>query len=100
VLGAPPNKALLIPLVLPFFFWFLIETLTRSLPTFERCSVCNVAIERVPPAAARLRVPERVAASTDRFWRCPSCGRIYWHGSHAERLRVSIGRALRGLASP
>jgi uncharacterized protein with PIN domain len=28
-----------------------------------------------------------VLAVFDDFWRCNACGRIYWQGSHYDRLR-------------
>ncbi len=60
--------------------------------SLTRCSVCNAPLEDVPKAEAAGKVPEKVFALQEAFWRCPTCGRYYWKGSHwtrmEERLRV------------
>jgi uncharacterized protein with PIN domain len=32
------------------------------------------------------RVPPFVAATAPRFRVCPGCGRVYWPGTHADRI--------------
>jgi uncharacterized protein with PIN domain len=54
---------------------------------FTRCSRCNEPLEVAPPAAAAGRVPARILASGGEIRRCPSCGRVYWEGSHTDRMR-------------
>lgn len=59
---------------------------------FTRCPVCNRVLEEAPEAPA----PPRVRAVCDRFWRCRSCGRVYWQGDHVRHMRarfVSLGVA-------
>lgn len=53
---------------------------------FTRCMICNGRLEDLAADAARGRVPRRVAASFDRFRLCGVCRRVYWRGSHYERL--------------
>jgi len=62
----------------------------RALRLFARCTRCNAQIEALPRALAAPQVPPRVWAANERFWRCPGCGRIYWEGSHVERMRRTI----------
>ena len=57
-----------------------------------RCSRCNEPLESLPAAEARDRVPKYVAETQRAFARCPSCGRIYWHATHVERLMKEIER--------
>ncbi len=57
-----------------------------DLKPFSRCLRCNVVLERITPAQAAPQVPDYVAAAQTRFSRCPSCGRVYWPGSHLERM--------------
>lgn len=57
---------------------------------FTRCLKCNTPIESVAADEARAHVPPRVALAFDRFWRCPSCRRYYWQGSHWERMKRVI----------
>ena len=53
----------------------------------SRCLVCNALVHVVPKEEIRDRVPARVFEITGTFSRCPDCGRIYWEGSHAERIK-------------
>ena len=61
---------------------------------FARCTRCNAPIEAVPREVAATRVPPRVLVRNERFWRCPRCGRIYWEGSHVDRMRRTLERVL------
>ncbi len=50
------------------------------------CSICNIQIEPVNKDEIQNLIPERVWNSFQKFWKCPKCQRIYWHGGHIERL--------------
>ena len=59
---------------------------------FARCTRCNAPIEALPRDLAEQLVPPRVLARNERFWHCPRCERVYWAGSHADRMRRTIER--------
>lgn len=59
---------------------------------FTRCLECNVPLEEAPAGSIGPEVPARVRERCDRYVRCPSCGRIYWEGSHWEAMREQVGR--------
>jgi uncharacterized protein with PIN domain len=61
---------------------------------FTRCSRCNAGLESVPSDQIAERVPPRVIREHDHFKLCPGCGRIYWKGSHVDRIRDAIRRAV------
>lgn len=61
---------------------------------FSRCSRCNAPLVAAAPAALAGRVPERVARERRRFTACPGCRRVYWEGSHTERMRRRLEREL------
>lgn len=61
---------------------------------FTRCSRCNRPLEEVPREAVAARVPPRVWRKQRRFLRCPGCARVYWGGSHVERMRRRLEEAL------
>ena len=63
---------------------------------FSRCTLCNTPLRDISVEEARGQVPERVAAHHDRFARCPECQRIYWEGSHTERMRSRLREMLEG----
>jgi hypothetical protein len=54
---------------------------------FSRCLRCNAELREIPTEEAVREVPPYVARTQTRFRRCPSCRRIYWRATHAERMR-------------
>jgi uncharacterized protein len=60
----------------------------------SRCLECNARLEPREKAAIRALVPEHVFTTQSEFMGCPGCGRIYWVGSHADRMLARIGRVL------
>lgn len=60
---------------------------------FSRCPVCNARLTVVSREAVALHVPAFIWQQHERFHRCPECGRIYWPGTHFERMR-SVLQAL------
>ncbi len=65
------------------------------LAPFTRCRECNVLLEDVERDTVLDRLPDRVRDAYDRFKRCPGCGRVYWQGTHFERMRGVIERLKR-----
>ncbi len=61
---------------------------------FTRCSRCNTELETVAHDDGATRVPPRILSEQERFLRCASCERIYWGGSHSERMRRVLDEAL------
>ena len=59
---------------------------------FMRCRECNVPLEEVPRQAVRDRLPPMVRDTYDRFKRCPGCERVYWEGTHFERMKSVLAR--------
>lgn len=55
-----------------------------------RCTVCNGALEEAPKEGVRGLVPEYVFGSNDSFTKCPSCGRLYWTGTHRARIAAKL----------
>ncbi len=55
-------------------------------PEETRCSVCNGEVELVGRDELAGAVPEGVLAKQEKFYRCKSCGKIYWIGGHWKRL--------------
>src|SRR4051812_25642529 len=57
---------------------------------FTRCLRCNTELEHVDKAAITHTLPNRTADLNSDFMRCPTCGRVYWKGSHYDRMRELI----------
>jgi uncharacterized protein len=60
--------------------------LARQIRPFTRCIVCNHPLEDMSKNDVRGRVPKRVLQRCDEFRVCADCGRIYWEGTHFERM--------------
>lgn len=59
--------------------------------SFQRCPVCNERLRAADPDSAKDRVPEYVLFQHGSCLRlCPSCGRIYWRGTHLDRMRAQM----------
>jgi len=52
----------------------------------SRCLHCNVPVVAATSAAVAGKVPERVLKTAAEFHRCPRCGKVFWEGSHIERI--------------
>jgi hypothetical protein len=57
---------------------------------FRYCSVCNVRLRRIVKNDVLDRVPPYVLETQDHFYLCPSCSRIYWPGSHVDRIKENL----------
>jgi len=79
----------------------VLEQLRQVLTTFRldpraavgpRCAHCNGPLEPVGRAEAAGAVPAFVLASHAAFGRCRGCGRLYWPGTHWERIEATVRR--------
>jgi len=57
---------------------------------FTRCLRCNATLLPTGIEDVREQLPSGVRETHRAFWRCPSCRRIYWRGSHYERMRAHL----------
>lgn len=73
----------------------VVEVLRRfdlfdAIKAFSRCLECNGHIERVAKSHVNAQLSSRTRRDYQEFWRCSDCGRIYWAGSHFDRLRAVV----------
>ena len=61
---------------------------------FSLCLRCNVTLVDIGKAAVIDRLPDTVARAHERFFRCGRCERIYWPGSHYDRMQAALQRML------
>jgi uncharacterized protein len=59
----------------------------------NRCLICNIPVEKISRDKAAGRVPEQVLQVVSMFNECPKCGRVYWEGSHSERIKRRLQKA-------
>lgn len=58
----------------------------RLVDPLSRCSLCNEILVSAPLEDVKDRVPEGVRSRHRIFWRCPFCSRVYWRGSHWDKM--------------
>jgi uncharacterized protein with PIN domain len=76
----------------------LVEVLERfdlvdRMDPFVRCMECNTLLVPVDVEAVAERLPPGTRECFSQFHRCPGCDRVYWQGSHYERLVRLLDRA-------
>ncbi len=59
---------------------------------FSICIKCNSAIIDVDKQSLFGQIPDYIWETHVRFHRCRRCERIYWAGSHAERVKTIVER--------
>jgi uncharacterized protein with PIN domain len=70
--------------------------LFRLINPFTLCAACNGRTAPVDKSAVAGLLEEKTLRYYEEFSRCESCGKIYWKGSHYEKLRGMI-KELAGL---
>ena len=54
---------------------------------FSRCADCNGRIESVAKEQIAARLEPKTKQFFETFYRCSDCGKVYWEGSHVDKLR-------------
>ena len=57
---------------------------------FSRCLVCNQELHPIPKEEAEKKVPDFIYRSYNSFHICPRCHRLYWPGTHLERMKKEM----------
>jgi uncharacterized protein with PIN domain len=65
-----------------------------GLPLREpRCMACGGALEARAKESVSARIPPRTAGWKDEYFVCAACGRLYWQGTHWERIAAALREA-------
>ncbi|WP_287373583.1 Mut7-C RNAse domain-containing protein [Prosthecochloris sp.] len=64
--------------------------LAGSINPFSRCPSCNGLLEKVDKQLLMNQLEPKTQRYYCDFLRCVSCRKIYWHGSHAEKLGAFV----------
>jgi len=64
--------------------------LFKQLQPFTRCMDCNGKIQPVAKNGIGARVDPEILGRFETFWQCRDCRKIYWQGSHYERMLEQI----------
>lgn len=57
------------------------------LPEKSRCPLCNGMLDTCDKNSIEKLIPEKVVNMHETFYRCKQCNKVYWEGSHLEKLR-------------
>lgn len=73
----------------------LVEVLTRfdlfnAIQPFTRCMHCNGEIKPVEKSEIESQLMPNTRRDYDEFWQCQDCEKVYWKGSHYDRMRELI----------
>ena len=68
--------------------------LASSIRPFSRCTECNALVRKLDDGQIPADTPDGVKQWCTEYFRCPGCGRLYWKGSHADRMVERITRII------
>jgi len=63
---------------------------------FSRCSICNGLVETISKEEVLKELNANTIKYYEDFFRCRSCGQIYWEGSHFKKIEMFIDENLNG----
>jgi uncharacterized protein with PIN domain len=66
----------------------------RATLTDARCAECNGELREASREEVAALVPPYVQRTAGRFSRCTGCGRMYWPGTHSERILQTMDRVV------
>lgn len=64
--------------------------LSENLTPLSRCMSCNGYLKRVDKAVVESELPPRVKENFEHFKQCENCGKVYWKGTHYEKLVAKV----------
>lgn len=59
----------------------------------SHCPVCNAKLNATPKEQLSEQLQKNTFAYYDKFWKCPSCGQIYWQGAHWKQISSTLKEA-------
>ena len=61
-------------------------------PRESRCMSCGGRLREVKKESIRERIPPKTYVWRDEFFECERCGKIFWHGTHWEKITRHLYR--------
>jgi uncharacterized protein with PIN domain len=62
-------------------------------PRTARCMACGGELQATPKEAVQERIPPRTALWKDEYFLCSVCHRLFWRGTHWERISGTLQAA-------
>lgn len=57
---------------------------------FTKCPECNNELKEASGLELRDKLPPKIEASGEKVWKCDNCGKVYWQGTHYDRIREQL----------
>lgn len=64
--------------------------LVPQIKPFQRCISCNGMIRRIEKKSVMPQLSIKTACDYNEFYKCMNCSKIYWKGSHYNRMKAQI----------
>ncbi len=66
---------------------------------FSRCFLCNCVLKKlnkedIIERGFRKKIPEKVFFWCEKYNICPNCGKVFWEGTHYNKLKIMVKRYL------
>jgi len=61
--------------------------------SISRCPTCGFRIRRVEKSEVFDKIPKGTFTRYSEFWLCAGCGKVYWQGSHWEKINETLEKA-------
>jgi len=59
-------------------------------PSKALCPLCNGMLKEAGKKDVKTKVPPEVLSKHDAFWMCKKCKKVFWEGSHWERIKRNL----------
>lgn len=56
-----------------------------------RCMACGGELTQVPKEQVADHIPPRTLRWLDEYFQCQNCRKLFWHGTHWQRIREKLG---------
>lgn len=56
----------------------------------SRCSICNSLLDKIDKIKVKNKIPDKIFNNINEFQICRSCDKIYWMGSHYDKIIKKI----------
>lgn len=70
----------------------LMVGLKSRVQPFTRCLICGELLSSSDPPQFEFELPPRVASRKPMILNCIRCKKVYWEGSHVEKMRERLSR--------
>jgi uncharacterized protein with PIN domain len=72
---------------------FVLEQLRLPVLPMPRCMACGGQLLTLAKDDLAGEVGPRTLAAFDEFWRCSRCRKVFWRGSHWQRIQAKLAKA-------